>query len=311
MVVLAEPPTRPRSRWKWGLFRMLQRSLRALKVDAVVSDYYSPVPRVGDLRPEFWHARLGMAGIPLDIPGQVRFLERVISSYADEYRPPMEPRSGLEDFHLTNPTYGGVDAKVLYGMVRHLKPRRVIELGSGYSSLVIKAAAEKNASEGRSLEHRAYDPFPWLPSPTVPVIVRRAEEVDPSEFRSLEANDVLFVDTTHTVRLGGDVNHVLLEILPSLAGGVVVHFHDIFLPWHYPRQWVEEMQWYWTEQYLLHAFLSFNDQFEVILSLHALARENRSWLLEAFPDCATCDQPSAFWIRRADGAMGAPSAAAA
>jgi hypothetical protein len=202
------------------------------------------------------------------------------------------------DQDLGGPWYGGDDARVLFGMVRHLKPRRIVELGSGSSSRVIQAAADANRAEGNELSHAIFDPFPEsVPVPTSAKVERLGATAVPAEqFERLEASDVLFVDTTHTVKTGGDVNHIVLNILPRLRPGVVVHFHDVFLPYEYPRDWVVEKRLAWAEQYLLQAFLAFNRSFEVLLAAYALARDGR-----------LRGQPGAFWIRRVaadDGAAG-------
>jgi hypothetical protein len=134
-----------------------------------------------------------------------------------------------------------------------------------------------------------------------------AQEVPLAEFGSLGPGDVLFVDTTHTVKVGSDVNFVVLDVLPLLARGVVVHFHDVFLPREYPRTWIEDLGLVWAEQYLLQAFLAMNSGYEVLLSTGALADEHpevlaplvRSWPLRGLP--------GSFWIRRTGGHGGAQS----
>jgi hypothetical protein len=217
------------------------------------------------------------------------------------------PRSGPRppgEFFLDNLGYESVDAELLYAMVRAGKPRRLIELGSGYTTLLIAAACRRNAEQGRPTEHVAYDPFPRphilgdpVPAPTRFEAVG-ATEIPLDTFRALEAGDILFVDTTHTVKLGSDVNYVVLDVLPALAPGVIVHFHDVFLPWEYPRVWFEEMHYYWAEQYLLQAFLAFNDAFEVLLPAQALAREHPARLAAVVPSFASGVSPAALWMVR-------------
>ena len=178
------------------------------------------------------------------------------------------------------------------------------ELGSGASTHVIHLAALANARDGSPLEHTVFDPFPFKASPIGPVAGAtahpiRAEDLDPARFAALQAGDVLFVDTTHTVRTGGDVTHIFLEILPRLAPGVTVHVHDIFLPYEYPRDWVLDQRRAWAEQYLLQAFLAFNRDFEVLMPNYALARAAPQALRQAIPsfDPSTV-RPGGFWIRR-------------
>jgi hypothetical protein len=125
-----------------------------------------------------------------------------------------------------------------------------------------------------------------------------ATTVPLEQFMSLEADDILFVDTSHTVKLGSEVNFVVLEVLPRLRSGVLVHFHDIFLPYEYPRAWFARGT-YLAEQYLLHAFLIGNKMYEVVLAAHALARRHRQELEQIVPSVAAVRYgPAAFWLRR-------------
>src|SRR5206468_1730052 len=114
----------------------------------------------------------------------------------------------------------------------------------------------------------------------------------------LGPDDVLFVDTTHTVKVGGDVNRVILDVLPTLAPGVHVHIHDIYLPWEYPREFLAERSFYWAEQFLLQAFLAFNDRFEILFGTHALVRRYPDRIRTLIPGTGRGVSPSAFWFRR-------------
>jgi hypothetical protein len=116
-------------------------------------------------------------------------------------------------------------------------------------------------------------------------------------FDELESGDVLFVDTTHVVKLGSDVNHIVLQILPRLKPGVIVHVHDIFIPYEYPRQWPEKFGLFWNEQYLVHAFLAMNPGYEILFSVSALHRD-RTDALRAMVPSAIPGGGSGFWIRR-------------
>jgi hypothetical protein len=124
-----------------------------------------------------------------------------------------------------------------------------------------------------------------------------AERLQESVYGSLGERDVLFIDSSHTVRAGGDVVHLLCEVVPRLRPGVLVHVHDIYLPYHYPREWFEQLHWYWAEQYLLQALLSGNSRLEVLIGAHALWRERRQQLVELIPTVAGSRSPLSFWIR--------------
>ena len=187
-------------------------------------------------------------------------------------------------------------------MVRLLRPARVLELGSGYSTLVSAAACVVNAAGGDPCELVACDPFPAVAAEGLPGLTRlervAAQDLPLDRFRELAEGDILFVDTTHTVKLGSDVNFIVLEVLPELRPGVVVHFHDVFLPWEYPRYWVESLGLYWSEQYLLQAFLAMNPGYEVLCGLSGLARVRPRVLEELACSWRPGVSPGAFWIRR-------------
>ncbi len=203
-----------------------------------------------------------MPGVDLRVEDALALLNGPLLPYLSEFRPPLNPTEPGR-FWLHNGVYESVDAETLYAIVRHLKPGRVYELGSGVSSHVIHMAALANEREGRPLEHTIFDPFPFQligmmgPVPDAAARAVRAQDLDPAQFAgALRVGDIMFVDTTHTVRTGGDVTHIFLQILPRLAAGVTIHAHDIFLPYDYPRDWVVDQRRAWAEQYLLQAFLA-------------------------------------------------------
>jgi hypothetical protein len=194
--------------------------------------------------------------------------------------------------------FDGTDALVAYCMIRNFKPRLIIEVGSGFSSLVLGQAAAKNGSSGLI----CIEPYPrdflrkGVPSLQL-LIEKSVQDIDLEFFSQLESGDVLFIDSSHTVKIGGDVNYLFLEVLPRLKPGVIVHVHDIFLPFDYRRDWVLDEFRFWTEQYLLQAFLMFNTEFEVIMANSYLSHYHKDDLKAAFPDLASWGGGS-FWMRR-------------
>jgi hypothetical protein len=274
--------------------------------DFVASNYYSPIPKLSTLGDDIWDRRGDLRGIVLDLEAALRLIERDLRPYIDEFRVQREDPGKPGVFFLNNTGFESVDAELLYAMVRLRRPRRVVELGSGYTSLLINMAARRNAGECADTSHEVYDPYPrehvigeTLTGPTH-LEPLPATEVPLRVFDSLERDDILFVDTTHTVKLGSDVNHIVLDVLPRLSAGVIVHFHDIFLPWEYPRTWFADMHYFWTEQYLLQAFLAFNQSFEVILPAQALARIHPKRLASAIPSFGPGVSPASMWLRRCE-----------
>ena len=193
----------------------------------------------------------------------------------------------------------------------------MIEIGAGWSTLVTAGAARRNAAEGHPAAFSSFDPHPaaFLADGVEGLDALHAvgaADVPLAAFDELEVGDVLFIDSTHTVKIDGDVNHLILDVLPRLAPGVLVHFHDIFLPHEYPRRWIVEEGWYWAEQYLLQAYLAFNDDYETMLPIAALARAHRDRLGALFPEIDSFRGFAAYWIQRTGaGILGDPPASAA
>jgi hypothetical protein len=266
----------------------------------VPRDFNSPLPDLERLDDGFWETPRPMHGVDLAIDEAVELLTDRLAPYIGEFDRPAD-RPG---YTFASSSYGIVDAEILYGVVRWLKPRRLVELGSGASSHFIQMAARRNAAGGRPLHHRIFDPYPFTASPLGPVdgpsvTAVRAEQLDAALFdQLLEEGDVLFVDTTHTVKAGGDVDHIFAAIIPRLARGVWVHIHDVFLPYEYPRAWVVDDRRLWTEQYLLHAFLAFNRAFRVRLPAMAVSRAAPDALAHLVPGFSVAARPGAFWMER-------------
>ena len=206
-------------------------------------------------------------------------------------------------YYLGNAAFEAVDAEMLFGLIRLLKPRRVYEIGSGFSTLLAADALRRNRADGHSCRFIAIEPYPSaeleaeLPRDVelwrVPV-----QEVPLDEFESLCQGDILFVDSSHVCKIGSDVQFEFLEVLPRIRPGVVVHIHDIFMPVEYPKQWVLDWHRFWNEQYLLQTFLSFNAAFEVLWAGQWMHINHPDLLMKAFPSYRAGVSPGSFWFRR-------------
>ena len=264
--------------------------------------FYSPLPDLARLDEGFWERPRAMHGVELAIDQAIELLTQQLAPHIGEFERPSD-RPG---YTFASGSYGIVDAELLYAVVRWLKPKVLLEFGSGASSHFIQMAARRNAAEGQPLQHRICDPYPFTASPLGPVdgaVVTqvRAEEVDPELVGELlTAGDVLFVDTTHTVKTGGDVDHIFSAIIPQLAPGVWVHIHDVFLPYEYRRDWVVDEQRLYAEQYLLQAFLAFNSAFRVRLPAMAISRAAPETVARLVPGFSLAARPGAFWIERVE-----------
>jgi hypothetical protein len=290
------------SRVAIGAYRAFRQAAATVGVDVVLRTFYSPIPRLDQLAADAFDRESELPGVAWDIDAQLVFMRDRLSKHMREFCPGATAPEGLPVYVTENPSYPPLDAKVHYGMVRALRPRRVVELGSGYSTLVTAEAGRRNGAEGRPVELSVYDPFPGLVREDLAGLhaLHRvpAQEIPLGVFQQLEGGDLLFVDTTHTVKLGSEVNYILLEVLPRLNAGVVVHIHDVFLPFEYPRQWMQDFGLYWNEQYLLQAFLAENDSWDVLAAVHALARLRRKALEGFLPADVVKRDGGGFWMRR-------------
>ena len=245
-----------------------------------------------------------LPGIDLNAKEQLDLLSQF--AYADELSGIAENpgATGGGEFFYKNPSFLYGDSEYLYSAIRHFKPEKIVEVGSGYSTLMAIRAIRANKTENPnySCQHICIEPYEmkWLESTGVQVIRQRVEEVDASVFDGLGKNDILFIDSSHVIRPQGDVLFEYLELLPRLRSGVLVHIHDIFTPQDYPEDWVVGHVRQWNEQYLLEAFLSFNSQFRVLGALRWLTKHHFVAMSLAFPMLGKHPEaiPGSFWIVR-------------
>jgi methyltransferase family protein len=266
--------------------------------------FYQPVPDSRELPENLWSSYSSMAGVDINERCQLELVEMFQSGFQSEYARFPAKASEPMRFHFGQTSFCSVDAEVLYCMIRYFKPRRMIEIGSGMSTLLAVEALQKNESEGKSYSFTAIEPFPsdflrrGVPGVTE-LLKEKVQAIPIERFRSLEANDILFIDSSHVVKTGGDVVYEYLEILPRLKTGVLVHCHDIFLPAEYPKEWILQNRRFWTEQYLLQAFLTFNHSFEVLMAgsfLHLFHPEKLRAAFRSYDPERVW--PGSFWMRR-------------
>lgn len=251
--------------------------------------YYTPVVFPSDLR-EGLDAPRALPGIDMREAAQVELLERL--SFADE------ATEALADFDFDNPNFARVDAFVLYAMLRDLQPKRMFEIGSGHSTRVSAAALARNAV---SCRHLCIEPFemPWLEQTGAEVLRTPVEDVPLSLFAELEAGDVLFIDSSHAIRPQGDVVREYLQILPSLAPGVIVHVHDVYTPHDLHPYLVVDQRKLWHEQYLMEALLSGGERFAVVLANYWIGRQHPRLFARVVPGFALppARDGCSFWLR--------------
>jgi predicted O-methyltransferase YrrM len=281
--------------------------MQALGVHVTPNHFYSPVPDTRRINRQVFDRPSDLLGVDLREKEQLLLLESLASSFRAEYSlfPRRRSRTDPDTFYLDNKFFSSVDAELLYAMVRKLKPKRIVEIGSGYSTLLIVQAAAVNREADKSAKIVCIDPYPrqfvtaLAASGHIELIQTSVERVPFENIGDLSNGDILFIDSSHVLKTGGDVHREFLELLPRLGPGSYVHVHDIFLPHDYPAEWVMDNHWFWNEQYLLQAFLSFNSEFEIVLAAAWLHYQHRDRLVESIPsyDPETV-LPGSFWMRR-------------
>jgi len=301
-----------------NVFRMFQR----VGISVSPNHYYWPVPDFRELENRKWPKESDTPGLDFAYKRQLNFLQTVVPQYQAEWSSNTSPFFSVS-YNYNNGFFETIDAEIAYCLVRHYKPRRIVEVGGGYSSRVMAAALDQNFKlDGVRGELVTIDPNPdrfpqQALSDRVHLIAQKMQDVDLDVFLSLQSGDFLFLDSSHVVGVGSDVVREYLEVVPRLSAGVVIHAHDIFLPADYPREAVLHNLAFWSEQYLLQALLMFSPQFEVLWGSSCMQSRATTALENAFPHwqhsyrnmppgkrrfLPTRDGdrvwPSSFWIRK-------------
>jgi hypothetical protein len=301
------------------MFRGMQR----LGINLVPNHFYWPVPDLAELERSDWAVYPQPERCPFQLHRQAALAREFSDLYGDEWT--FDSRPSPRSYHYGNGFFESCDAEVAYSMVRHWKPARIVEIGCGFSSRVMLAALRANREfDGVPGKLIALDPNPdrlprgeFRSEDDYQAIQMPVQRLDPGVFSELRPDDIVFIDSSHVVSVGSDVTREYLQILPRVPPGVLVHIHDIFLPYDYPRDAVLNNLCFWSEQYLLQAFLTFNTEFEVLWSASAMQDEFGPVLDECFPDWTRSYSaiprakrrfvpsrdgervwPSSFWMRR-------------
>lgn len=265
--------------------------------------FYSPLPSLDEVRSrdtELFSMPESIPGLDLNAEGQLALVERFKSFY--EEQPFTAARTEDLRYYFDNSYFSYADALVLYCMLRHLEPARIVEVGSGFSSALILDVNE------RFLDGRArctfIEPYPdRLLSLLKPddrtafdLVEAPLQDVDLQLFEELGQSDVLFIDSSHVAKIGSDVNKLYLEVLPALRVGVTVHVHDILYPFEYPKDWIYSGR-AWNEAYLLRAFLSFNERFRIMFFNSYLRLFHSQQMVDALPLSAR-NPGGSLWLER-------------
>jgi len=253
--------------------------------------FYTPIPISTDLKEDFGFKE--NIHLEWNEENQIELLKN-LGKYSSEFGQLIDDGS----FTLDNPSFSWHDAPIYYCMIRYFKPKNIVEIGSGRSTLLSNLASKKNGKTSmtaidpfvqESLKNELHEQIKFIKKPvqTIPL----------SFFKTLGKNDILFIDSTHVSKIGSDVNFLILEVLPALKRGVIIHFHDISLPKQYKLKKIKNELTFWNEQYLLHAFLINNDHFEILFAISYMAIKHQE-KLRNFYDTSANPAGGSFWIRK-------------
>jgi len=262
--------------------------LKKIGIFPLTSNYYEPLFNFDNLKNKLSEKR-NLPGIKFDTDNQIKNLRKF------NYQKELDKLG----FNINNNFFEAGDAEIYYQMIRHFKPNKIIEIGSGHSSLIAKEAIRNNKEiDNFKSELICIEPYEnkWLEEKDIKVIRQKVEEVDVGFFTELNKNDILFIDSSHVIKPQGDIIKIFLEILPKLKTGVIVHIHDIFSPRDYPEKWLKIENRFFNEQYLLEGILDNSSRYSVILSLNLLKHDFYNELKNVCPYLNDKSEPSSFYI---------------
>ena len=294
--------------------RLVQRAFAALGFNVVKrADYYSTLPVLGEIERtrDRWDRPSPLAGLDADVPAMTKRLAELADRWEDDFRAHAgdylaNTRAGF------GPGYPAFDARTLYYVLREHRPARYLEVGSGLSTYYATLAAARNAADGAPLAISCIEPYPFealRDLDGVELLQGFVQDVPVSRFTELGSGDVLFIDSSHALKIDSDVAYLVLEVLPRLRPGVLVHIHDVPFPYNtpYPADtWLFGERWpvYWNEAMVVQAFLAFNPAFEILLSTPMIRHADEAELRDRFPDYVPVAQdpnpPSSLWLRRVE-----------
>jgi hypothetical protein len=264
--------------------------------------FYNPIPDKEYLLKHdgYWNHPYPCYGIEFNDDGQLSLIEQLakfaveINELPDDTLDPKKNQSFLD-----------MDLEFLYCMIRLIKPKRFVEIGAGWSSLIAMHALSINSCEGNECEHTIIEPYPssyFLQSfkKADRFIQKPIQEVsiDYFNFNTLENNDILFIDTSHVAKYGSDVNYLYFYLIPCVGSGCYVHIHDIFIPSDYHQSWIINDNNFWTEQYLVMAFLMYNQEFKIRIAAQYLCQKYRDKLNSLFPRFQPNFSPGSLWLQK-------------
>lgn len=240
--------------------------------------FYSPIPSRDDvsLALQFAVSESSINPLGASLQSQARLFEQ-LSPFIRDFNPPDKP-SPTSLYYHPNDQFSLEDAGLLQAQMRLHGPKRIVEVGSGYSSAVM---LDTLRNHGLTTELTFVEPYPERLKRLVSqstlqncMVIESTLQAAPIEvFTRLESGDFLFIDSSHVLKAGSDLQFLCFSVLPRLNPGVIVHFHDIFWDWEYPATWLREGR-AWNESYAVRAIVQFSERFEVLIHLGYLIAQS-------------------------------------
>ena len=278
-------------------FKISRAILKRIGVFPIIKNYYEPIFDFEILKNDL-NSKRNLPGINFNIQEQISFLRKL--QYIEELKGLNLLKSSPNyNFNIKNSFFEEGDAEIYYSIIRHLKPKNIIEIGSGHSSLIALEAVDKNYKVDQiKSELLCIEPYEnkWLEEKGVNVIRKKIEEVKEDLFINLKKNDILFIDSSHVIKPQGDILKIFLELFPKLNKGVVIHIHDIFTPRDYPSKWLKEENRFYNEQYLFEAIMDHSKRYKILLSLNLLKNDYFKDLKNNCPYLNENCQPSSIYL---------------
>lgn len=296
-----------------GRVQWIHRLLGLLGLNVVKkADYYSTLPVLSEIARtrHRWDRPSALAGVDVDVPAMKKLLEELAERWEQDFQQTTGDYAANQQQGF-GPGYPLGDARTLFYLLREHKPAHYLEVGSGLSTYYATLAGRRNAQDGSPLEVTCIEPYPFPALQTLPgfeLLQNFVQDVPVSRFEALESGDVLFIDSSHALKIDSDVAYLFLEVLPRIKPGVLVHIHDVPFPFNtpYPADtWLFGERWpvYWNEAMVVQTFLAFNSAFEVVLSTPLIRHEDEEFLARRFADyvplAREANPASSLWLRRA------------
>lgn len=283
---------------RYALSRRANRLLYPRGLALLSDHFYQPLPSRRALED---NPRLEIAAVTATLDVQAD----LVASLLRDHQTAFEAATPAFGYRRAAAQLPAGDAELLFAMVRHHRPRRVVEIGSGSSSAVIAAALDRNArcdeipSQFISIDPYAVPVLHQQPDPLVAFdhLPMPLQEANPTLWKTLSSGDILFVDSSHVFKRGSDVEYEFLELYPTLAPGVLVHIHDIFFPHDYPLRWNLDRSQFWNEQYHLATVLQNSTRYEVVAGLAAVHDRHPALLASLIQPFRDGHVPGSIWLR--------------